>query len=92
MVTPGTVSLSVGRSGSGGNRLVELSARRRTFPACTMPLEAAIDEISTGMVSPATSCIICAAERYGTSTMPRSPRLLNSRAANGAAPAVTSTA
>ena len=63
MVTPGTVSSIVGRSGSGGNRLVELSAMRRILPACTMPLEAAIDEISTGMVPLATSCTICAAER-----------------------------
>ena len=65
---------------------------RRIFPACTMAFDAAIDEISTGTVPLATSCTICAAERYGTSTMPRLARLLRSRAANGAAPAVTSTA
>ena len=55
MVTPGTVSLMVGRSGSGGKRLEEDSAMRRIFPACTMALEAAIDEISTGMMPLATS-------------------------------------
>ena len=57
-----------------------------------MAFAAAIELISTGTVPEATSCVICAAERYGTSIMPSAARLLNSRAAIGAAPAVTSTA
>ena len=63
MVTPGTVSFMVGRSGRIGKRLVELTREVRSLPACTMALVTASDEISTGTVPLAASCTICAAER-----------------------------
>ncbi len=63
MTTPGTVSLTAGRSGRPGKRLAEVMAMRRTLPACTIALAAATELISTWFTPLATSCVICAAER-----------------------------
>ena len=60
---PGIVSLSDGRSGNAGKRLLEVTARRRTLPACTTALAAAGELIITGLMPLATSWVICAAER-----------------------------
>ena len=52
-----------GSSGKPGKRLPEVTARRRTLPACTTALAAAIELIITWLTPLATSCAICAAER-----------------------------
>ena len=70
----------------------EVTARRRTLPAWTTALAAAIELIITWLMPPATSWTICAADRYGTSIRSRPARLLNSFAPNAAAPAVLSKA
>ena len=43
ITTPGTVSRSVGRSGKPGKRMSEVTASRRTLPAWTTALAAAIE-------------------------------------------------
>ena len=63
MTMPGTVSRNVGKSGKFGNRFSDVTARRRTLPASTTALAAAIELIITWLMPLATSVVICAADR-----------------------------
>ena len=63
MTTPGTVSLTDGRSGNPGKRVADVTAMRRTLPACTTALAAAMELIITWVTPLAISWVICAADR-----------------------------